>query len=115
MAVQDGYILDFGTGLNITDYGLVQSYEIKEETKRAENKGPDGAILAIQDYGKFETLSLDYIPLLTPEETPPAIGTKFTFNGVKWSLELVENIRTVDGFSLISIKGKYYEQIGDSQ
>lgn len=113
MAVQDGHILVFGTGLAIQSYGLVQSYSIGEQTERLENKGPDGAILAIQDYGKNETLEMTYIPL-GAEVNAPAVGTKFLFNSKSWNITSVNDIRVVDGFDTITVSAKYYDQIGES-
>lgn len=113
MAVQDGTILAFGISSPTTTYGIVQNYSIEDKVDRARNIGPDGSILAIQDYGQHQVLTLTFVAL-SVQVDPPAIGTKFTFDGKSWSLMSVKEDASVDSFESYTITAEYYPQIGAS-
>jgi len=112
MTLQAGTLLDFGIVGTLTTYGLLQEYTILNNVERSESKGPDGNANSIQEHGETKQLSLIYIPLSVDPTGDPVIGTVFTFDSLPWHIDLIEDLKVVDGFRRKSIVAKYYPRVG---
>ena len=112
MPLQAGTLLVFGIGTATQDWGLLQSYSIEDTVSRAEAKAPDGNIISIQEYTQVQTLNLNYLTLFVAITDPPAIGTRFTFDGKVWSIDRIKESNVVDGFQSYDVTAKYYPKLG---
>lgn len=110
MAIQDGTILEFSIDSATTTYGIVQNFQITDQTERAEARGELGNTVSIQEYDQKKTFSMNYYSLATPT-SPPTIGTAFTFEGDSYILESVQEGRTVDGFQTYDVTGTFFPNL----
>lgn len=111
MALQGGTVLEFGISSTETAYGLVQNFQITDQTERATARGDAGNTVSLQEYDQTQTLALNYMVLGTPT-SEPAIGTTFSFESKTWYLESIQDGKTVDGFATKDITGTAFPNLG---
>lgn len=91
-------------------YGLIQSYNVEDNTKRAEAMGPGGNVNAIQEYDNQAKLTLSYLRLASPTGTPK-VGTSFSFRGRTWYIDTITSGYTVDGFMTMDVAATQYPNL----
>jgi hypothetical protein len=107
MTLQAGTVLVFGIDTPLTSYGLLQSYNITDQTERATARGAAGATVSTQEFDPTKSLTLNYLPVGTPTGGP-AVGTKFTFETIDWQIDTLDTGDVVDGWETVDITATSY-------
>lgn len=108
MGQQGGTTLVFS--VDAATYGLIQSYDVEENTKRATAMGPGGDTVSVQEHDNLAALSLTYLQLGSPTGLP-VIGTTFSFRDKTWYLDSVTSGYTVDGFLSVDVEATEYPNL----